>query len=109
MAAPARHPTGTRLLDHADVVIDLGTPPGDALVTLDGTDVAVGPGSTFAFAVVANELKVQTAELLAQRGSLPPVLASASIVGDERSEALFDAAYADHAARLARVIDRGNG
>jgi uncharacterized phosphosugar-binding protein len=108
MAAPARHPTGTRLLDHADVVIDLGTPPGDALVTLDG-DVAVGPGSTFAFAVVANELKVQTAELLAERGSLPPVLASSSIVGDERSEALFDAAYADHASRLARVLDRRNG
>lgn len=109
MAAPARHPTGTRLLDHADVVIDLGTPPGDALVPIGAGDVSVGPGSTFAFAVVANELKVQTAELLAERGSLPPVLASASVVGDERSEALFDAAYADHATRLAHVIDRSGG
>ena len=103
MAAQASHPTGTRLLDHGDVVIDLGTPPGDALVEIDG--VRVGPGSTFAFAAVANELKVQTADLLAGRGALPAVLASASVVGEERSAALFDEAYADHAVRLARVID----
>jgi uncharacterized phosphosugar-binding protein len=107
MAVPARHTSGTRLLDHADVVIDLGTPPGDALVVLEGTDVSVGPGSTFVFAAVANEIKVQTAELLVERGALPPVLASSSVVGDEGSDALFDAAYAEHAARLARVIDPG--
>src|ERR671914_3061305 len=32
-AAAAGHSSGTRLLDHADVVIDLGTPIGDALVS----------------------------------------------------------------------------
>lgn len=107
MASPAGHPSGTRLLDHADVVVDLGTPPGDALVRLGDSGVSVGPGSTFAFAVVANEIKVQTAELLAERDALPPVLASSSVVGEDRSAELFDAAYADHAARLARVIDPG--
>jgi len=103
MAAPAAHPSGTRLLDHGDVVIDLGTPPGDAMVDIGG--VRVGPGSTLAFAAVANELKTQTARLLAERNALPAVLTSASVVGEERSTALFDEAYADHAARLARVID----
>jgi uncharacterized phosphosugar-binding protein len=102
MAAPSRHPSGTRLLDHGDVVIDLGTPPGDALVDLDG--VRVGPGSTLVFSVVANEIKVQTAELLADRQALPAVITSASLVGEEDSVELFDAAYADHATRLARVI-----
>ena len=109
MAAPAQHSSGTRLLEHGDVVIDLGTPAGDALVELDGLDVKVGPGSTFAFAAVANELKVQTAERLAQRGAMPAVITSASVVGEERSGALFDAAYEDHAARLARVIDPTSG
>ena len=43
-AAGLGHSSGTRLLDHADVVIDLGTPVGDALVTIDGLATPVGPG-----------------------------------------------------------------
>ena len=35
-AGREQHSTGTRLLDHADVVLDLCTPPGDALVQIDG-------------------------------------------------------------------------
>lgn len=104
MAAPSHHPSGTRLLDHGDVVIDLGTPPGDALVALDGLDTRVGPGSTFVFAAVANEIKVETAARLVDAEAMPPVISSVSQVGEERSTALFDAAYAEHAARLARVI-----
>jgi uncharacterized phosphosugar-binding protein len=106
-AVPSRHSSGTRLLDHADVVIDLGTPSGDALVEIGSSGVRVGPGSSFAFVAVANEIKVQTAELLAQRDALPAVITSASVVGEERSNALFDAAYSDHATRLARIIDPG--
>ena len=43
LAAEPAHPTGTRLLDHADVVLDLCTPPGDAMVTLEGSATPVGP------------------------------------------------------------------
>ena len=98
------HSSGTRLLDHADVVIDLCTPSGDALVALDGLPTPVGPGSTFAAVAIANEIKTQTAVLLAAAGALPPVLTSATLVGDERAEALFDAAYSEHARRSARVL-----
>lgn len=104
MARPATHSSGTRLLDHADVVIDVGTPPGDSLVTVPGLDTPVGPGSTLAYAAIVNEIKVQTAELLIDRGAMPAVITGASIVGEERSEQLFDSAYADHAARYARAI-----
>jgi uncharacterized phosphosugar-binding protein len=109
MAGRPRHPTGTRLLDHADVVIDIGTPAGDALVTLDGVDTPVGPGSTIAFAAVVNEIKVQVADELARRNALPPVITSPSVVGEERASALFDAAYRDHARRYARAISRSSG
>ncbi len=34
-ACESRRSSGTRLLDHADVVLDLGTPPGDALVQVE--------------------------------------------------------------------------
>jgi uncharacterized phosphosugar-binding protein len=104
MAGPAQHSSGTRLLDHADVVIDIGTPPGDALISLVGLDTPVGPGSTLANAVVVNEIKVRVAELLLASGVTPLVLTSSTLVGDQRSASLFDAAYADHAARLARVL-----
>ncbi len=103
MALPATHAAG-RLLDHADVVIDLGTPPGDGLVLLDGVECPIGPGSTLVSAAVVNEIKVQTAALLQALDELPTVLASASTVGSERSAAAFDAAYRDHAQRLARAL-----
>ncbi len=103
-ASEVRHSSGTRLLDNADVVIDLGTPPGDALVALDGLATPVGPGTSVAGVAVVNELKVQTAERLVARGAMPPVLTAASVVGADESARLFDAAYAEHAARLARVL-----
>jgi uncharacterized phosphosugar-binding protein len=109
MASEATHPSGTRLLDHADAVIDIGTPPGDALVQLDGLDSPVGPGSTVANVAVVNEIKVQVADLLLARGITPTVLTSGSLVGEEKSRALFDDAYGDYAHRLAQVLDRGTG
>jgi len=109
LARPSAHPTGTRLLDHGDVVIDLGTPPGDAMVTIPGLDTPVGPGSTIAYAAIVNEIKVQTAELLTGRGLMPPVLTAASVVGAERSAQLFDDAYAVHATRIAAAIAPGTG
>ncbi len=104
MARPPDHPSGTRLLDHADIVIDLCTPAGDALVTLEGLDTPIGPGSTVANAAIVNEIKVQTAARLLAIGRLPPVLTSSAVVGPERSAALFDAAYREHARRVSGVL-----
>jgi uncharacterized phosphosugar-binding protein len=98
------HSSGTRLLDHADVVLDLCTPPGDALVAIAGLDTPVGPGSTIAAVALANELKVRTAMALQASGTLPPVITSPAVVGPGRSAELFDGAYAEHARRLARTL-----
>ncbi|HET8786087.1 MAG TPA: SIS domain-containing protein [Candidatus Limnocylindrales bacterium] len=97
-------PVGDRLADEADLVIDLCTPHADALVAIDGVDTPVGPGSTLAAVAIANCIKVRTAQLLAERGALPPTITRASVVGAERSRALFDAAYEEHARRIARAI-----
>jgi uncharacterized phosphosugar-binding protein len=96
--------TGRRLAEEADLVIDLCTPHADALIAIDGVDTPVGPGSTIAAVAVADSIKVRTAQLLAARGALPPTITRASVVGAERSRALFDAAYQEHARRIARVI-----
>ncbi|MEX1172398.1 MAG: SIS domain-containing protein [Chloroflexota bacterium] len=98
--------TGSRLMDEADLVIDLCTPHADALVDLDGVDTPVGPGSTIAAVAVVNSIKVRTAQLLVERGALPPTITRASVVGAERSRTLFDSAYREHARRIARAIIR---
>ena len=67
-AGEPTHSSGTRLLDHADVVIDLCTPAADALIGIDGLATPVGPGSSVAAVAIVNEIKVQTAERLVERG-----------------------------------------
>jgi hypothetical protein len=51
--------------------------------------------------------------MIADRRAMPPVITRASVVGAERSRSLFEAAYAEHARRIARAIirdtDRGTG
>jgi uncharacterized phosphosugar-binding protein len=105
-AGAASRSSGTRLVDHADVVLDLGTPPGDAMVELDGLGMPVGPGSSLAAIALVNELKVQIAALLVERGKMPPVLTSPAIVGVEESARLFDDAYAEYGDRVARLFRR---
>jgi uncharacterized phosphosugar-binding protein len=100
---------GSRLLDEVDLVIDLCTPHADALIDVPGLDTPIGPGSTIAAVAIVNSIKVRTAQLLAERGALPPVLTRSSVVGAERSKTLFDEAYREHARRLARAIDQRGG
>jgi uncharacterized phosphosugar-binding protein len=104
MAEPATHASGTRMHDHADVTVDLGTPPGDALVDIDGWTEPVGPGSTMVNAAAVNCIKVRTAELLAARGSTLPVITSPSVTDPARSEELFNAAYDEHARRTSMIL-----
>jgi uncharacterized phosphosugar-binding protein len=103
LAGEPRHEAG-RLLDNADIVLDLGTPAADALVAIEGLDTPVAPGSTIAAVAFVNEIKTQTAELLVARGAMPPVLTSAAVVGKEESARLFDAAYSEHARRYAHSL-----
>ncbi|MGV9349411.1 sugar isomerase domain-containing protein [Streptomyces spiralis] len=103
-ASEPRHSSGTRLSDHADVVIDLGSPVGDAICTVPGLDVPVGPVSTFTAVAVVNEIKVRVAELLVEEGAMPSVITSPRLVGSERSENLFEEAYLDFAARSVSTL-----
>jgi len=103
-ASEVRHPSGTRLADHADVVIDLCSPVGDALCQVEGVGEPIGPVSTLTAVAVVNEIKVRTAQLLVADGIVPPVITSSRLVGDERSSELFEAAYLDFARRAAGTL-----
>ena len=88
MSAEPGPEVGSRLLDEADLVIDLCTPPGDAMVHVDGLDTPVGTGSTITNVAIVNSIKVRVAQLLTERGAMPLVITRASEVGTERSKEL---------------------
>ncbi|MFW5696419.1 MAG: sugar isomerase domain-containing protein [Phototrophicaceae bacterium] len=99
----ARHSSGKKLTDIADIVIDNGTPAGDALVSVPGLDDPVGPGSTIGAAAVTNAIKCAVAERLAALGQPPLVLTSSHFIGSEASQQRFDDSYDDYRARIRRV------
>jgi uncharacterized phosphosugar-binding protein len=103
-ASPVDPIVGSRLLDEADLVIDLCSPAADAICGVDGLDTPVGPVSTIAAVAIVNSIKVRVAELLVARGAMPPVITRASVVGADRSRDLFENAYREHARRIARAI-----
>lgn len=100
---------GARLLEVADLVLDVCSPHADAAVAIPGLESPVGPLSTVGSVAIVNAIKSRTAELLTGRGAMPPVLTRASVVGAERSRELFEQAYREHARRLARAIGQQGG
>ena len=80
------HPDGGKLVDIADIVIDVGGAIGDGVIELDGLDTAVGPTSGVALAAAAWAILVDAAERLLDRGLTPIVYRSVQIPG---ADALF--------------------
>lgn len=102
-ASPSKHPEGKRLQDFADLVLDTGAPVGDAMVTIPGLDTPVAPGSTIGGCLLINALKAEVAARLTVSGQPPKVLSGAAVVGAKRATEIFEAAYDEHAHRLARL------
>ena len=99
-ATAPRHPSGARLHELADVVVDNRCPPGDAAVALASGD-RVGPLTTVVGAAVVAALCARVAELLLEQGRRPPVLASQNLDGRP---------VAEHNAELVRpYLDRLRG
>jgi uncharacterized phosphosugar-binding protein len=107
-ASEARHSSGKRLLDVADIVIDNCTPAGDAMVRVEGLSDPVGPGSTIGGAAVANALKCLIAEKLTRLGQPPIILTSAYFIGPEKSAEQFERCYDDYRSRVQRVYGCGS-
>jgi len=102
-ASTSKHPAGKKLSDVADLVLDTGAPVGDAMVHVPGLETPVAPGSTIGGCLLVNSIKAELADRLTRAGVPPRVLTAGSLVGNERSAELFEAAYDEHARRLARL------
>jgi uncharacterized phosphosugar-binding protein len=102
-ASESRHPSGKRLQDFADLVLDTGAPVGDAMVRIEGLETPVAPGSTVGGCLLINAIKAEVAARLVRAGAPPKVLTASAVVGSDKATALFESAYDEHAHRLARL------
>ncbi len=93
-AQPA-HPSGKKLVDVADVVIDNLSPVGDCAVALEGLAWYTGPLSTVTGSAIINMLRCETAGMLVERGITPVMLPSHQFVtnnaSDEQLENFYEA------------------
>jgi len=104
-ATASRHPSGKKLMDIADVLIDNGSPAGDAVVSIEGLRHKVGPSSSVGAISVVNMLKTRTAEKLVERGVEPVVLASPHFVGSTEGAEQLERVYAEYFRRVRQAYD----
>ncbi|MGW0434336.1 sugar isomerase domain-containing protein [Micromonospora sp. NPDC003197] len=84
----SRHPSGRKLSEIADVVLDNGAPYGDSTLPLPGGG-AVGAVSSITAALLAQQIVVEVVARLVEAGETPPVYLSANIpAGDAHNNAL---------------------
>jgi uncharacterized phosphosugar-binding protein len=99
-AITSRHPSGKRLFELADVVIDNGAPHGDAFLPLpDGGSVCAI--SSIANAAIAQALVAEVTSRLIERGVEPPVYLSANVAGGDAQNDAWEARYAGRIRRSA--------
>ncbi len=99
-ATAAKHASGKKLHEVADLVLDHHAPPGDSAVWILGLETPVAPVSSVSGCAVINLLKAEVARLLTEAGQPPLVLTAACHVGPDRAKALFDATYDDYRRRV---------
>ncbi len=68
----SRHPSGLRLFEVADIVIDNGCPIGDASIHIDGLITPIAPLSTLTGAFIVHAIAAIAAEKLIADGIKPP-------------------------------------
>ncbi len=88
-----RHPSGQRLAELADVVLDNGAPYGDAVLPLP-TGGAVGAVSSITAALLAQLIVAEVVRQLLAAGEVPPVYLSANVPGGDEHNRTLEERYA---------------
>jgi uncharacterized phosphosugar-binding protein len=99
-AVPARHSSGKRLFEEADIVIDTGVPLRDASVPVEGLEHPVGPTSTVLATAVAHAMVGETVQELVRLGVEPFVMVNPNTAGKEDANRANDANYEELWRRL---------
>lgn len=83
-ALRSRHPSGKKLYEVSDVVIDNHAPFGDGLLELPGSGQVTGGASTFGSLFIAQRIVLCIENLYLADGLRPPVLSSANLPGGDQ-------------------------
>ncbi|MGH3736284.1 MAG: sugar isomerase domain-containing protein [Micromonosporaceae bacterium] len=97
---PPRHPSGHRLLDLADVVLDNGAPYGDAAMRLP-SGAGVCAVSSITGALLAQMVTAEVVRRLVDAGHTPPVYLSANVPGGDEHNHALESRYAGRIRRTA--------
>ncbi|GII77104.1 UPF0309 protein [Sphaerisporangium rufum] len=89
----SRHPSGRKLLDLADVVLDNGAPYGDAVLPLPGGGT-FGAVSTITSALLAQMMIAEVVRLLLAAGEEPPIYLSSNVAGGDEHNHALESRYA---------------
>jgi uncharacterized phosphosugar-binding protein len=95
----SRHPSGLRLFELADVVLDNGAPYGDAV--LGAGDTAVCAVSSITAALLAQMVVAEVVRTMLDAGETPPVYLSANVPGGDAHNDALEARYAGRIRRPA--------
>jgi uncharacterized phosphosugar-binding protein len=94
---------GKKLSDFADLLLDSGAPAGDSMIRIDNLETPVSPGSTVGGIMIINSIKAELAKRLTEAKHPPKVLTATNVIGAEKATAIFEAAYDEHAHRMAEL------
>ena len=90
-AVASRHPSGKRLFEVCDYVVDNKGTVGDAAVQITGLAERIGPTFTACGAAILNGIIIETVEQMLQKGTVPPVFMSANLDGgDAHNQKIFE-------------------
>ena len=90
---PSRHPSGRRLAELADVVLDNAAPYGDAVLPLPGGGAACAV-STITSALLAQLVLAEVVRRYLDAGQDPPIYLSVNIEGGDEHNRALEARYA---------------
>jgi uncharacterized phosphosugar-binding protein len=90
----SRHSSGKMLYQLGDVVLDTGTPAGDAALSFKGMRERAGAASTVLGAALMNAVMVEAIQYMLDKRFDPPVLISANLDGADEHNARVMARYA---------------
>ncbi len=89
----SRHPSGRRVFEIADVVIDNGAPVGDAVLAAPGLSERICAVSSVTGALIAQALTAETIRLILQAGGQPPVYISSNVDGSDEHNCRLEERY----------------
>ena len=87
----SRHPSGKKMYEYADVVLDNKAVKGDALLEAEGAPQRFCPGSGTTGPALMQSMVAATVEELISRGIEPPLFLAANVEGgDEYNARMFE-------------------